>query len=53
MAKATRKKTKKAITAKKLGKAGGEQSKVAEYVNCLLELHKLQGLLLSHLCKEI
>ena len=53
MAKAKKKKAKTAIAVKKSKKAGGEQSKVAEYVSCLLELHKLQGLLLSHLRKEI
>jgi len=53
MAKSARKKAKTAITAKKSRKAGAEQSKVAEYVGCLLELHKLQGLLLSQLRKEI
>ena len=29
------------------------QTKASEYIDCLLELHKLQGVLLSHLHKEV
>jgi len=50
MAKSTRKKTKGAISSKKTTKA---QTKVAEYLDCLLELHKLQGVLLAQLHKEV
>ncbi len=53
MAKTARKKKKKAVSAKKSAKTAAGKSKAAEYVGCLLELHKLQGLLLSHLCKEV
>lgn len=53
MAKTTRKRGKKAISAKNPQKTVGDQTKAAEYVGCLLELHKLQGLLLTHLHKEI
>ncbi len=53
MAKSARKKTKRAVPAKKKGETARGQSKAAEYVGCLLELHKLQGLLLTHLRKEI
>lgn len=50
MAKSTRKKTKPATTAKKTAK---RQTKAAEYVDSLLELHKLQGLLLTKLRKQV
>jgi len=50
MAKSKRKKTKRAISAKKTKKC---QTKAAEYVSNLLELHKLQGVLLTRLEKEV
>jgi len=50
MAKSKRKKTKGAIPAKNPKKG---QTKAAEYVSNLLELHKLQGLLLTRLKKEV
>ena len=56
MAKSTRKKAKGAISAKKpkkSKKATKGQAKAAEYIDCLLELHKLQGVLLKQLTKEI
>ena len=56
MAKSTREKTKSAISArkaKKPKKTTKGQTKAAEYVNCLLELHKLQGVLLAQLRKEV
>ena len=56
MAKSARKKTKKAMPAKKRGKSKKPamgQTLAAEYVSHLLELHKLQGVLLTRLHKEI
>jgi len=56
MAKSTRKKTKRAKSSKKtkkMEKSTKEQSKAAEYVGHLLELHKLQGTLLAQLYKEV
>ncbi len=53
MAKSARKKTKKAIPAKKSKKIVAGQTKAAEYVSNLLELHKLQGTLLTQLKKEV
>ena len=56
MVKSTRKKTKRAIPAKKTKKTkkpAKHQTKAAEYVSYLLELHKLQGALLTHLDKEV
>jgi len=56
MAKSTRKKTKRAKSSKKtkkIEKSTKEQSKAAEYVGHLLELHKLQGILLAQLYKEV
>jgi len=50
MAKSIRKKTKGAKKAKKTTKA---RTKAAEYVDCLLELHKLQGTLLARLDREV
>lgn len=52
MAKFVGKKAKKAISAKKTERRTPGQSKTAEYVGCLLELHKLQGVLLTDLQKE-
>jgi len=56
MAKSTRKKAKRSIPSektKKMEKSTKEQSKEAEYVGHLLELHKLQGTLLAQLYKEV
>ncbi len=56
MAKSARKRTKGAIPVKKARKTkknGKGQTKAAKYVDSLLELHKLQGVLLVHLDKEI
>ncbi len=49
MKKSKRKRTKRAVSA---GKPKGS-SKAAEYVSNLLELHKLQGVLLKRLDKEV
>ena len=53
MAKSKTKKKKRIISAGKSRKADKEQTKAAEYVNYLLELHKLQGVLLNKLSKEV
>jgi len=56
MAKSTRKKAKRSIPpkkTKKMEKSTNKQSKAAEYVGNLLELHKLQGTLLAQLYKEV
>jgi len=56
MAKSTKKKAKRATSSKKTKKKEKftkEQSKAAEYVGHLLELHKLQGALLAQLYKEV
>jgi len=53
MAKAIKQKPKKSASAKKSSKTARDQAKAAEYVGCLIELHKLQGLLLSHLRKQL
>jgi len=53
MAKFTRKKAKRPTSSKKMEKSTNEQSKAAEYVGHLLELHKLQGVLLAQLYKEV
>jgi hypothetical protein len=59
MTKSARKKTrgtmpaKGAKRAKKAPKTAKGQTKAAEYVSCLLELHKLQGVLLNRLRREI
>jgi hypothetical protein len=47
MTKSTRKK------AKKTKKTAKGRTETAEYVSCLLELHKLQGVLLNQLEKEV
>jgi len=49
MKKSKRKRAKRAIST---GKPKG-RSKAAEYVSYLLELHKLQGVLLNRLDKEV
>ena len=53
MAKSTRRGTKGRISAKKSKKTSKGQTKAAEYLDCLLELHKLQGVLLVQLRKEV
>jgi hypothetical protein len=56
MAKSTRKKVKSAASSKKIKKmekSPAKQSKAAEYVHNLLKLHKLQGVLLAQLYKEV
>jgi len=56
MAKSTRKKAKRATSSKKTKKVEkftNKQSKAAEYVGHLLELHKLQGAILTHLYEEV
>jgi len=56
MAKSARKKSKKAMPAKKREKSkktARGQTQAAEYVSHLLELHKLQGVLLTRLRNEI
>ncbi len=53
MAKSTKKSRKKAILTKKMKKTAKSQTKAAEYVSSLLELHKLQGVLLKRLDKEV
>jgi hypothetical protein len=56
MTKSARKKTRGTILAKRAKKApktAKGQTKATEYVSCLLELHKLQGVLLNQLSKEV
>jgi len=53
MAKSTRKNTKRTISAKKTKKTAVRRKKAAELISSLLELHKLQGVLLTQLRKEI
>lgn len=53
MAKSTRKKTKGTISRKKSRKTTKGKTNVAECIDCLLELHKLQGVLLAQLHKEL
>ncbi len=56
MTKSVRKKTKGPIPAKKARKTKKNrkgQTKAVEYVDSLLELHKLQGVLLVQLEKEV
>ena len=53
MAKSKRKKLKTAVSTKKAKKTTRDQTKAAEYVGHLLELHKLQGALLNRLDKEV
>jgi hypothetical protein len=51
-----RKKTSRTMPAKgakKAQKTAKFQTKAAEYTDCLLELHKLQGTLLTRLKKEV
>ncbi len=53
MSKSTKKRKKVANKTKKGVKKSSRQRKAVEYVNCLVELHKLQGILLGDLRKEI
>jgi hypothetical protein len=53
MAKYIKKRGKKPTSAKKPKKTKKGQTKAAEYVSHLLELHKLQGVLLTRLDKEV
>jgi hypothetical protein len=53
MGKSGRKKPKRAVFARKTQKAGKRQVKAAEHVRSLLELHKLQGVLLKQLETEV
>jgi len=56
MAKSTRKKLKGGVSAEKARKSGKTakgQPNVVEYIDCLSELHKLQGVLLAQLKKKI
>lgn len=56
MTKSVRKRAKETISAKKTRKprkAIRDQTKAAEYVGHLLELHKLQGTLLTQLAKKV
>jgi hypothetical protein len=56
MAKYERKKTSRTMLlkgAKKAQKTTKIQTKAGEYTDCLLELHKLQGTLLTRLRKEV
>lgn len=53
MAKTAKKKKKAAVSAKKPARTAAHQAKVAECVSCLLELHKLQAVLLAQLSREI
>ena len=45
--------TEDAKKAKKAQKAVKSQTKASEYTDCLIELHKLQGTLLTRLKKEV
>jgi len=53
MVKFARKKLKAAVSAGNRKKAGNSRTKTAEYVGNLLELHKLQGAILTRLDKEV
>ena len=46
-------KTKKTVSAKESTETAKSQTKIGDYAGCLLELHKLQGVLLTQLLKEI
>jgi hypothetical protein len=47
------KREKQTRKARRITKTFKEQAKAAEYVGYLLELHKLQGILLTQLHKEV
>ena len=51
--KSARKKVNAVFAAGKTKKAGKSQAKAKEYVGYLLELHKLQGVLLTELDKKV
>jgi len=53
MAKYMKKRGRKPTLAKKPKKTTKGQTKAAEYVSHLLELHKLQGVILARLSKEV
>jgi len=53
MIKSARKKPKVVISTRKTKKAASGRTKATEYVGYLLELHKLQGVLLTGLDKEV
>lgn len=53
MAKFARKSAEKGISTKKAKKTAKGRTKASDYLDGLLELHKLQGTLLVHLKKEI
>lgn len=52
MAKSKRR-TKETITTKKSKEGAKGKKKAAEFVSCLLELHRIQGSLLNQLSKEV
>jgi len=53
MAKSTKKRATSSKESKNMEKSPAKQSKAAEYVHNLLELHKLQGALLDRLQREV
>lgn len=53
MAKSRKQKAKTPVPAKKKKKIAKGKTKAAEYVGSLLELHKLQGILLTQLEKQV
>jgi hypothetical protein len=53
MVKSARKKPKVVVSARNTKKAASSRTKTAEYVGYLLELHKLQGVLLTGLDREV
>ena len=53
MAKSTKKTAKKVSSSKKSPKTARNRGRITENVDCLLELHKLQGVLLKQLRKDI
>lgn len=44
---------KKAPSEENSRRTSGQQTKAAEYVGCLMELHKLQGALLNYLKRAL
>ena len=53
MAKSTQSKTKKTGSTKRAKSSVKNSARAAENVDCLLELHKLQGVLLAQLKKAV
>jgi len=53
MTKSAKIKPRTAISTRKDRKTKKGQTKAAKYVGCLLELHKLQGVLLTELHREV